>query len=127
MRVTPIFALLLLMPGACASPPAPRTVAQPSLPTALAAPAAHGLAFAQARCAACHAVVAGRASPNPDAPAFEAVVNTPGLTAATLTPWLQDSHNFPAMMNFAIAPGQIADLAAYMLTLRRDDYRPPIQ
>lgn len=88
---------------------------------------ARGLAFVKANCAGCHAVTAGRSSPNPDAPPFEAVVNTAQLTAATLKPWLRDSHNFPAMMNFAIAPDQIDDLAAYMITLQRSDYSPPIQ
>jgi mono/diheme cytochrome c family protein len=86
-----------------------------------------GLAFVQARCSGCHAVTPGRSSPNPEAPSFETVVSTPGLTAATLKPWLRDSHNFPAMMNFAIAPDQIDDLAAYMITLQHHDYKPPIQ
>jgi hypothetical protein len=72
-------------------------------------------------------VTSGRASSNPEAPSFEAIVNTPGLTAATLGPWLRDSHNFPAMMDFAIAPDQIDDLAAHMLALQRSDYTPPIQ
>ncbi|WP_257541473.1 hypothetical protein [Sphingobium sp. CFD-1] len=45
----------------------------------------------------------------------------------SLKPWLRDSHNFPAMMNFAIDPEQIDDLAAYMTTLQRRDYTPPIQ
>jgi mono/diheme cytochrome c family protein len=86
--------------------------------------AAHGLAFAQQRCAGCHAVERNRLSPNPEAPPFESVVNAAGLTAATLKPWLRDSHNFPAMMNFTIEPQQIDALAAYMLTLQRPDYRP---
>lgn len=85
-----------------------------------------GLAFAQQHCSACHAVDTG-ISPKPEAPSFEAIINTPGLTARTLNPWLRDSHNFPEIMNFKIAPGQIDALAAYMLTLKNPDYRPPIQ
>ena len=69
---------------------------------------------------------AGQSSPNVEAPTFEAVVNTPGLTAATIKPWLWDSHNFPAMMNFTIDPDQIDDLAADMMTGQRGDYVPPI-
>ncbi|PBN42924.1 cytochrome c [Sphingobium sp. D43FB] len=88
--------------------------------------AKRGMAFARSHCAACHAVGTGM-SPKPEAPSFEAIVNTPGLTAETLKPWLRDSHNYPEIMNFAIAPTQIDDLAAYMLTLKNRAYRPPIQ
>lgn len=86
----------------------------------------HGLAFAQKHCSACHAIGTG-ISPKPEAPSFETIINTPGLTARTLTPWLRNSHNFPEVMNFEIAPEQIDMLAAYMLTLKNADYRPPIQ
>src|SRR3546814_5383300 len=76
-----------------------------------------GLAFAQEHCSACHAIDTG-ISPKPEAPSFEAIINTPGLTARTLNPWLRNSHNFPEIMNFEIAPDQIDTLAAYMLTLK---------
>ncbi len=89
-------------------------------------PSVRGFAFARAHCAACHAVDTG-ISPKPEAPSFETIVNTAGLTGDTLRPWLRDSHNYPAIMNFAIAPAQIDDLAAYMLTLKNPAYRPPIQ
>ena len=85
-----------------------------------------GLAFAQKHCSACHAVDQG-ISPKPEAPSFETIINTPGLTTHTLNPWLRESHNFPEIMNFEIEPGQIDALAAYMLTLKNHDYRPPIQ
>jgi len=85
-----------------------------------------GLAFAQKHCSVCHAIDAG-ISPKPEAPSFEAIINTPGLTARTLTPWLRDAHNFPEIMNFEIAPEQIDGLAAYMLTLKNAAYRPAIQ
>ncbi|MEZ5734198.1 MAG: cytochrome c [Novosphingobium sp.] len=83
--------------------------------------AATGLAFAQAHCSQCHAVVPLRISPNPEAPPFETVVNVPGLTDVTLKTFLRDSHNFPEIMNFDIDPEQIDALAAYMLTLRNSD------
>lgn len=91
-----------------------------------ARPAAHvprtqverGLEFAQAHCAACHAVVRDHFSPNPQAPAWEDVVAKEGLTHETLTYWLRHSHNFPEIMNFEIADDQVDALAAYMLTLR---------
>lgn len=88
--------------------------------------AKRGMAFAQSHCTACHAVDAG-ISPKPEAPSFEAIVNTTGLAAETLKSWLRDSHNYPEIMNFAIAPAQIDDLATYMLTLKNPGYRPPIQ
>jgi len=44
----------------------------------------------------------------------------------TLKPWLSNSHDFPAMMDFSIDPERIDDLASYMLTLRSAKYRPEI-
>jgi mono/diheme cytochrome c family protein len=84
----------------------------------LPAPAARGRAFAVAHCASCHAVGAPGISPNPEAPAFETVVNTPGLTPATLSDWLRNSHNYPDAMNLTIDADRIDELAAYMMTLR---------
>lgn len=88
--------------------------------------AARGIAFAQAHCAACHAIDAGL-SPLAEAPSFAGTANTPGFTAGTLRPWLRDSHNYPEIMNFALTPAQIDDLTTYMLSLKRPDYKPPIQ
>src|SRR3546814_17291483 len=73
-----------------------------------------GLAFAQEHCSACHAIDTG-ISPKPEAPSFEAIINTPRLTARTLNPWLRNSHNFPAIMNFELAPEQNDTLAAYTI------------
>lgn len=130
-------ALLALVLGACspsqsigeiaAAPPAATGAAVPerTLPgttePGTSQPAARGLGFAQTHCSACHAIRRLGISPNPEAPPFAAVVNTPGLTSVTLTSWLRASHNFPEIMNFDIEPGQIEDLAAYMMTLREND------
>jgi mono/diheme cytochrome c family protein len=92
----------------------------------LSQPAGRGLAFAQAHCAGCHGVTAGSLSPNPESPPFEAIVNAPDLTGATLRQFLRDSHNFPQAMNFTVSPASIDDLADYMLTLRTPTYRPAI-
>lgn len=89
--------------------------------------ARRGLAFAQSHCASCHAVAVNAISGNPESPAFEMIVNAPGLTRETLTVFLRDSHNFPATMDFEIEPAQIDDLAAYMMTLRQDNYLHPIE
>lgn len=110
--------LVALATGACHSAPrAAGAVSAPSAPPLAPAPE-RGLAFAQAHCAACHAIAPGRVSPNPEAPTFAAVVGTPGLTAETLSAWLRRSHDFPAIMQFEVAPDQIDALTAYMLTQR---------
>ncbi|MBW8785035.1 MAG: cytochrome c [Novosphingobium sp.] len=114
------FAAVALALGASASAAAHRHK------PVLAAPVRRGFAFAQVHCAGCHGVTAGALSPNPASPPFEAVVNTPGLTRATLRRFLRNSHNFPDAMNFTVDRAEIDDLARYMLTLRRPGYRPAI-
>ena len=88
--------------------------------------ARRGAVFAEARCSSCHGVTKSASSPNPESPRFEAVANSPGLSRGTLRTFLRDSHNYPEAMNFTIAPGEIDDLADYILTLRSRDYRPDI-
>jgi mono/diheme cytochrome c family protein len=83
-------------------------------------PASRGFRFADTHCSECHAIGKLAISPNPEAPTFEAVVNTPELTTSTLTAWLRRSHNYPQIMSFEIDPDQIDDLAAYIMTLRED-------
>lgn len=85
-----------------------------------------GLAIAQQHCAGCHALAVNAASPNPEAPSFEAIANAPGVTAPSLRRFLRDSHNYPAAMNFTIKRAHIRDLADYTLTLRRPGYKPDI-
>ena len=89
--------------------------------------AVQGLAFAQIHCAGCHGIEDGQVSANDKAPRFEAIANVRGLTENTLKSWLRNSHNYPGQMDFEIDTKRIDDLAAYMLTLRSPDYRPPIQ
>lgn len=127
MRIVLIAAPALLL-GAC----------QPATDTLSAGPAVtdsaferdtpewRGERFARNRCADCHAISAGGDSPRREAPAFERIANTPGLTRDTLGTWLRDAHNYPDAMYFEIPEEGIDDLVAYMLTLRRDDYEPPI-
>jgi mono/diheme cytochrome c family protein len=87
---------------------------------------ARGYTFAKTSCAGCHGITANAASPNPEAPPFDAVVNTKGLTARTLETFLRDSHNFPGQMAFEVDPAKVDDVTAYMLTLKRPGYQPPI-
>jgi len=77
-----------------------------------------GHAYATAVCAECHEVEAGQSfSPNPDAPSFQEVADTPGMTAQALAVWLQTSH--PTMPNFIIKPDDIDDLTAYITSLHK--------
>ena len=84
------------------------------------------LAFAQAACGGCHAVERYGASPNPNSPPFAAIVNSEGLTRATLTTWLRDAHNYPEEMEFTLGAPEIERLVDHMLTLRDPNYRPAI-
>lgn len=85
-----------------------------------------GQAVAEARCAACHAVSANSTSPNPESPGFEDIANRKGLTSATLRQYLRNAHNYPDAMQFKLDRGQVRDLSAYIVTLKRSDYKPAI-
>tara|TARA_R110000824_G_scaffold33567_14_gene107516 strand:- start:509 stop:910 length:402 start_codon:yes stop_codon:yes gene_type:complete len=133
MRLFFLGAFLPLVVTGCATTPTKQAignieaVVESSELRSDSADAVEGLAFAQARCAGCHNVTDGQVSPNPNAPPFEAIANTRGLTDNTLKAWLRDSHNYPGQMDFEIDARRIDELAAYMLTLKSPDYRPPIQ
>jgi mono/diheme cytochrome c family protein len=76
-----------------------------------------GHAYATSACAECHEVDAGMSfSPNPDAPSFQEVADTPGMTAQALTVWLQTSH--PTMPDFIIKPDDMDNVIAYITSLR---------
>lgn len=85
----------------------------------LTPPAKRGLMFAKRRCAACHAVVAGRMSANPLAPSFQDIASRTAVTRPTLNEFLRDSHNYPSEMNFKLEDKHIEDLSEYMATLER--------
>lgn len=122
-RFALLAALGMFAVTACSAPAVPRAEAPvpamaPASETAPVDPAAQGLAFAQAHCGACHGVAVNTLSPLPAAPPFEVVANTPGLTQQSLRIWLRDSHNYPEIMNFEIAPEHLENLSAYMTTLQ---------
>lgn len=112
-------ALTALALAACQTAPKPQVIE-------LTEQQARGYGFAKAHCAGCHAITANATAPNPEAPPFEAIVNTKGLTARTLETFLRDSHNFPGQMAFEIDPAKVDYVTAYMLTLKRANYHPPI-
>ncbi len=84
------------------------------------------LGFAQGACGDCHAVESPGLSPNPEAPSFADIANREGLDAGTLSGWLRDAHNYPEAMDFDLDAPQVEDLTAYILTLRDENYEPPI-
>lgn len=121
-----VFAATALSLSACQAietpPPASATAAastEPSEPVA-----ARPSAFIEAACGGCHAVEEPFLSPNPAAPTFAAIANARGLTRDTLAAWLTDAHNYPVMMDFDLEPSHVEEIAAYMASLRRENYVP---
>jgi mono/diheme cytochrome c family protein len=69
-------------------------------------------------CASCHAVRAGETQSSVAAtPSFEAVANTPGMTAAALGFWLM-AHSHPTMPMIRLSRQEVQDVSAYILSLR---------
>jgi len=78
---------------------------------------ARGHVYASHACGGCHGIEPGEAgSPQPGAPSFQAVANTPGITTISLNAWLQSSH--PTMPNLILERDDAADVIAYILSLR---------
>lgn len=79
-----------------------------------------GQAYARANCSECHEVEPIESfSPNPDAPSFQEVAQSPGMNARALGVWLQSSH--PTMPNLMIAPADMDNVIAYILSLKASD------
>ena len=77
-----------------------------------------GLSYAKKACAECHTVEDGRAvSPNIKAPNFSAIADSPGITERALVVWLQSSHH-ATMPNLMIAPDDLDNVVAYIMSLR---------
>ncbi len=78
---------------------------------------AAGKAYAEQVCAACHAVLANeQISPLPEAPTFQSVAETPGMTEMALTVWLQSSH--PTMPNIVLTQDETRNVVAYIRSLK---------
>lgn len=81
--------------------------------------ATRGLAYARAACVACHSVAAGELeSPHPAAPSFQSLADRPDLSRIGLAALMQTSHQ--EMPDLMVNSQQVADLWAYMSTLRQD-------
>lgn len=76
-----------------------------------------GLSFAKKNCAECHAIRQGETeSPNPEAPSFDSVAKTRGMTGRALAVWLQTSH--PTMPNFLISRTDRNNVISYIMSLK---------
>jgi hypothetical protein len=76
-----------------------------------------GREFARQICAECHAVEKGQPrSPNGQAPAFETIATTPGMTSLALTAALRTSHR--TMPNLIIPDDELRNIIAHVLSLR---------
>jgi cytochrome c553 len=78
--------------------------------------------YVTAICGECHAVTDNAVSPNPQAPGFADIANSPGLTRATLVTFLSDAHNYPMQMDVDLVEEDIETIADYMITLQSEDY-----
>ena len=78
-----------------------------------------GATHAEQVCAACHAVLPNEEfSPLPQAPTFQSVADTPGMTDLALTVWLQTSH--PTMPNIVLAQDDLRNVVAYIRSLKKN-------
>jgi mono/diheme cytochrome c family protein len=80
---------------------------------------ARGRAFALETCTPCHVVTSDQLSPRrfADAPSFEAIANTRGMTANALHVFLTTPH--PTMPDLILSPDETDDVVSYILSLRR--------
>jgi cytochrome c2 len=80
---------------------------------------AAGHSFAREACSSCHVVEAEQQRIPKRifiGPGFRNIANRPGMTAAALRAFLTTSH--PKMPNPIVTPEQMADVIAYILSLR---------
>jgi mono/diheme cytochrome c family protein len=76
-----------------------------------------GHQFVQQICSECHNTERGqRPSPNGQAPNFETIARTPGMTAIALTAALRTPHR--TMPNVIIADDDLRNVVAYVLSLQ---------
>lgn len=76
-----------------------------------------GLAFAQRHCAECHDVTSRNLdTPKSMAPNFYVTANRKGMSYMALLVWLQSNH--PTMPNFILKKKDMADVAAYIVSLK---------
>ncbi len=75
-----------------------------------------GKAVAERSCVACHALPGNERVLPDTGPTFLSIARNPERTRAYVTGWLMNPH--PPMPNLSLTVREIADLAAYIETLR---------
>ena len=75
-----------------------------------------GATYAKQYCSKCHAIGDIQISPEPTAPRFKDIANTPGMIAAVLDVWLRRPHVY--MPNVVVEADQIDNVIAYILSLK---------
>ena len=77
-----------------------------------------GRLYVRQVCSPCHAVTAEQTAQRliVIAPNFQAIANTPGMTATALRAFLQTPH--PKMPNLILTPEQSDDVITFLLSLR---------
>ena len=85
---------------------------------------AKGRQYAVMVCAACHMVIAQPIGASPSAPnqtgqapSFEKIAATPGMTELALNVFFRSPH--PSMPNLIVPAADVRDLIAYILSLKR--------
>jgi mono/diheme cytochrome c family protein len=74
--------------------------------------------FAAKICAQCHGIEKGyQPSPEPFAPTFEAIANTPGMSPMALSVFLQTPH--ATMPNLVLTATERANIIAYITSLKK--------
>ena len=78
-----------------------------------------GLVYAKQACTDCHWVKDDEdISPDPLAPTFKEIANTPGMNARALIVWFRTPH--PTMPNFILETQNEEDVIAYITSLKKD-------
>ena len=81
-----------------------------------------GFEYAYTYCATCHGISEEK-SPLPEAPRFRHVADTSGMTATALQVWMETSH--PTMPNIIVAPKDMRNVIAYILSLKGREASKP--
>ena len=81
-----------------------------------AASVERGPALARQVCGECHAIERGRTtSPNPEAPAFQVIADTPGMSNVALRAFLYTPHRM--MPNIVLSRDEADDIIEYIRSL----------
>lgn len=108
IKATGVFAFFLL----CLSLAVAQAAPLPGKPDP-----ANGLALARSLCVNCHQVEPGASDRVlADVPTFREIAHWPGITAKRIEGFILDPH--PAMPQVQLTREELADLAAYILSLQ---------